>query len=106
MIEVCCPNDGTPHYVDESHIGRQIPCQRCGAMLEVEGPDDGFQEPQQASEHARNLRPGAGSAPTINRKQKWVLICGIVLLVLAGLYLRIPGQGGHDSEIIPVSIPK
>jgi hypothetical protein len=64
MIEVCCPNDGTPHYFDKGLIGRQFPCQRCGTVLEVEGPDGGLQESQEANEYARCLRLGAGSAPT------------------------------------------
>ena len=45
-----------------------------------------LKEPQQVKENALSLKPSRGSIPTMNRKQKWVLICGLVLIVLAGLY--------------------
>jgi len=36
MIDIHCPLDGTVYHAEESHIGRSIRCQKCGAILKIE----------------------------------------------------------------------
>lgn len=50
MIDIRCPWDGTVHHADESHVGRSIRCQKCGAILKIErqGPAPLTQSGQQS----------------------------------------------------------
>lgn len=36
MFDIHCPSDGTVYHADESHLGKSIRCQKCGAILKVE----------------------------------------------------------------------
>ncbi len=85
VFEFCCPNDGTPHWVDESCIGKEILCVTCSSMIEVQDQTDGV-ERQRSRDAVRSRKARANRALTAGRKQKWVLLCGIALVVLASLY--------------------
>ena len=86
IIEVICPNDGTPYYVDESCFGQEILCLKCACMFEVKDQADGSAPVSQKDQFIKVTTGGTKEKLARHLKGTGVLYAAtFILIALFGL---------------------
>src|SRR5438445_8342826 len=96
MLDVSCPQCGLTYHSEETHVGRQIRCTRCGSLVPILGADHRIAESKAVSPTA--------SAKAVPRKTRQTLhpaytIAG-ALVILSALALIAREIQSHTAELV------
>ena len=107
IIEVICPNDGTPYYVDESCFGQEILCLKCACMFEVKDQADGSAPVSQKDQFIKVTTGGTKEKLARHLKGTGVLYAAtFILIALFGLLVwptayRYRPHRSREGNVLP-----